>query len=179
MTGQPPVLATSSVLALQTGIRDYLTAGAIPGVGRWYRDYPTRMTGAAFAVGTVGPWGAIGWPHAATVSERRLSLPAGAGLKEITYRIGLVLGFQWRVPPDLADGDEDAWVDPFDTLLDAVCNRLRADQTLGGCCLMAGEDTGAGAGAQLSISRGMPQLDKGVLHLWTGVEFDALVVIRA
>lgn len=179
MTASQPVALAggSDMLALQTGIRDYMRAGAIAGMGRWYRDYPVRTPGAAFGVGTVGPWGAIGWPHLQQVGERRLSLPAKYGTKEITYRVGLVLGFQYRVPPNLADGDEDAWVVPLDQLLDAVCDRLRADQSLGGICLMAGE--GEGSGPQLTIQRGMPQLDGGVLHLWTAVEFDAVVVIQA
>lgn len=175
----PAALTTgSNLLGLQTGIRDYMRAGNIAGVGRWYRDYPIREPGAAFAVGTVGPWGAIGWPHVQKIGERRRTVPARYGLKEITYRVGLVLSFQYRVPADLADGDEDAWVEPFDGLIDAVCNHLRADQTLGGIAglVMAGES--AQGGPQLEVSRGMPVASGGVLHNWTGVEFDALVVIQ-
>jgi hypothetical protein len=165
-----------SAQTLRAGIKTFVTAPAITGLNKVYLDYPWRAAGKAFAVDPTLGWGAIAWPHLDHQSERRLTLPAGTGSKEVNYRVGLLTVFQYRIPANLPPGaDEDVWSAAHDGLLDSLCARLRSDQTLGGTVIQAGE----GNDQQLTIKRDLPQIDNGTLWCWTAIEFDASEIITA
>lgn len=162
---------------VRAGIKAFIDAGAIPGLQPLFLDYPWRTVGQAFAVDPARGWGAIGWPHLDQQSEKRLTFPAHTGAKEITYKVGLLTIFQYRIPATLPDGArEDDWSKAHDGLLDALCARLRADQTLGGAVFQAGEGEQE---QQLTIKRDLPQINGGVLWAWTGIEFDATEMTQA
>lgn len=161
---------------LRAGIKTFIDGGAIPGLQPLYLNYPWRAAGQSFAVDPNRGWGAIAWPHLDRQGEKRLTFPAGTGSKEVTYRVGLLTVFQYRIPATLAPGArEDDWTNAHDGLLDALCARLRSDQTLGGIVLQAGE----GEQEQLTIQRELPRIDGGLLWCWTAIEFDADEIIQA
>lgn len=162
---------------LRAGIKTFIDTPAIPGLQPLYLNYPWRAAGQAFAVDPARGWGAIAWPHLDQQGEKRLTLPAGTGSKEITYRVGLLTIFQYRIPPSLPAGArEDDWSHSHDGLLDALCARLRSDQTLGGTVIQAGEGDSQ---PQMTIRRELPQVDNGILWCWTAVEFEAAEIIQA
>jgi hypothetical protein len=165
-----------SAQSLRAGIKTFVDSAAIAGLQPLFLEYPWRTAGQAFALDPVRGWAAIAWPHLDQQSEHRLTFPAGTGSKEIVYRVGLLTVFQYRIPATLPDGArEDDWSKAHDGLLDALCARLRSDQTLGGTVLQAGE----GDQPQLTIKRDLPQLNGGVLWAWTAIEFDAAEIIQA
>lgn len=160
---------------LRAGIKAFVDTPQITGLQPVYLDYPWRVAGQAFALDPALGWAAIAWPHLDQQSEKRLTLPAGTGSKEVTYRVGLLTIFQYRIPANLPVGArEDDWSAHHDGLLDALCARLRSDQTLGGTVIQAGEGE-----QQLTIKRDLPQINGGVLWAWTAIEFDAAEIIQA
>lgn len=161
---------------VRAGVQTFIAAGNIPGVAQVFLDYPWRLGGQTLAITPARNWGAVCWPHIVSQHERRLTFPAGTGSKEVTYRIGLMVVFQYRIPASLPAGQaEDAWAPLHDGLLDALVALLRSDQTLGGVVLQAGE----GEGEQLTIGRDLPRVDGGVLHCWSAIEFDATEIVVA
>lgn len=166
-----------SAASVRAGIRDYLAAGGIAGLSKVFLNYPWRVDGQTLDIDPARGWTAVAWPHLDQQSEHRLTFPAGSGSKQVDYRVGLLVVFQYLIPSDLQGADEDAWTVPHDQLLDALCARLRSDQTLGGAVLQAGE----GEGEQLTIKRDLPRIDPagGILHAWTGIEFTATEIVTA
>lgn len=110
--------------AMMRGIvRDWLVAGAIPGIQVVYGGQPSQQLYEAFEVG--GRYGALVAIHIGDISESREAWtgPTDPGGKDAHYEVMLELkhrGFS------VEDDDWEAAEDDHDRILDALKARLRA-----------------------------------------------------
>lgn len=149
-----------SAATVRAQMQAFLADPAIPGMQRWYRDQPYFAAGEQWDLAANNGWGAIGWPTITDETESRITLPALTGQKEITYKVAVVLLFQWLKPS--TPHAEDAYIGPLDDLIEAVKTRLRSDPKagtgpgLGGVIFQQSQDDG-----DLTIARDVPRLAKG------------------
>lgn len=155
-----------SRLDVRHGIANYLAAANIPGIGTVYAAPPKisrssdRLIGAA--PGTVS--GSVLYVEVFAEDETRVAVGgAHGGEKMVKHIVRLHLLFRSRQRKA-----EDA-ADDHDAQLEAVLQAIRADRTLGGTVLQAGEDT-----TGIKIESGLPMdLGSGSVEQWTAIDFDA------
>jgi hypothetical protein len=159
-------------------LRDFFQTPAIKGLPKVYLDEPWIIQGANWNVQAELGWGAVGFTHLDTSSDTRITLGAAiGGQKEVKHTVGFCVQFQYLIPASLPAGvDEDAWVDPFDSIIDGIKNRIRSDPTLGGAgaIFQGGQDPN-----DIRVTRDLPQEDVGKIIVFAVVEFDCLEIITA
>lgn len=177
-----------SAATVRQQLVDFLSAPPITGVQKWYRDEPTFAAGETWDLRANNGWGAVGWTHITDESEERLTLgaqtptAAAAGQKKITYRVGIVVQFQWLVPSGTTQDSADAYIDPLDGLIEAIKARLRSDPKAGtgpglaGVIFEQSQDPG-----DLHVARDLPKLAKGggKVIAWQLIETTVTEIITA
>lgn len=162
--------------AVRVALRDFFQTPVITGLQKVYLDEPWIIQGANWNVDA--GWGAVGFIHLDTSKESRLTLGAAiGGSKRVEHTVGLVIQYQYLIPDTLPDGvDEDAWVGPFDQIIDAVKARIHSDPTLGSPSIIfqGGQDND-----DIRVSRDLPQKDIGKVIVFAVVEFNVTEIIQA
>lgn len=157
----------------------YMGTPPLPGVVTTYRAVPTRIEGESWAPYTDTGWGAALAIHLGQKRERRVSMPSGDGIKEVTYQATILIAFRWLIPDD-EDGtvEPDGWADAWDGLLDLVEARVRDDPTFGtgpgGTIFQAGEGEG-----DVSVDAGLPAIDNEQVLMWGAVDVEVVEMVRA
>lgn len=168
-----------SAATVRSAIATFLQPPAITGLEAVYLDQPWFVTGGAWQLTQNLGWGAIGWVHLDEESETRVTVPAISGSKDVTYRVGLVVLYQYLIPSQLPAGaQEDVWVTYLDQILDNVKARIRSDPTLG-----TGQGGAVFQGGQgqrdITIRRDLPRRDQGKVLSWQVVEFTVDEIVQA
>lgn len=167
---------------VRSTIVSYLQSQSWPIPITWYRDMPWIIQGEQWQFTSSSSAAAIGIVHIDSQSEDRISLPAKDGTKAVTYKLSLIVLYQFTIPNGAASGTEDAWVDPLDSVLDAVTNAVRAAPNVNtpagigpGTILQWGQDKNS-----LLVERDVPRISPGRVHTWNRVEVpDVTQIIQA
>ncbi|MEC5149148.1 hypothetical protein [Cryobacterium sp. GrIS_2_6] len=164
--------------AVRVALRNFFQTPAIVGMPKVYLDQPTIIQGANWNVQVNLGWGAVGFVHLDTSHESRVTLGAAiGGSKQVNHTVGLVVQYQFLVPAAYPDGtDEDAWVTPFDSIIDAIKTRIRSDPTMGNSAVIfqGGQDQN-----DIRVTRDLPQDDVGRVVVFAVVEFDVTEILQA
>ena len=149
---------------VRTGIMSWLT-GQVPGINTVYRTFPRSVPATAFVAGQTGArYGAVASVHILSDAEQRIALGGATnGWKRLDYQIEIQLWFRWTGP--VTDVGDDAGIeasDVFDTMVDTLKARIRADRTAGGTVWQWGEKRLTGRYGEL-VERG------DALELWAGI----------
>lgn len=158
----------------------YLSTPGITGIETWFADEPWFAAGESWKLSANNGWGAVAWPAITDESEDRLTLPALTGQKEVTYKVSIVVLFQYVIPAGPASAD--AYSGPLDSVIEAVKARLRADPKAGtgagldGVIFQQSQDVG-----DLHVQRAVPHLAKGggKVIAWNAIETTVREVITA
>lgn len=147
---------------VRAGVASWLT-GRVPGINTVYRSFPRVIPAPSFVAGQTGArYGAVASVHILSDAEARIALGgANAGWKRLDYQIEIQLFFRWTGPAVTGDGGLEA-SDAFDTIVDALKARIRADRTAGGTVWQWGEKRLTGRYGEL-VERG------DALELWAGI----------
>lgn len=157
-------------------VRDALAAWfqppAIDGLQAMYRAMPWFAAGSTWELSENSGYGAIGYIHFNDIDETRIAYggPTG-GIKQVGYTVGLVLLYQYLVPPVLGpDEDQTAWLPPLERILADTVARIREDRTFGtgdgGAIWQAGEDAN-----DIRMRQDIPTPLSGAIHSWNVIEF--------
>lgn len=152
--------------AVRQAIRDYIAD--TPGISNAFKDEPHYVSNDSWYTED-GIHGTVAYVHLDSESETRLVITGfpEAG-QQITYRVGLVVLYEYLIPDDELSPDD--WVDGLDDVIDALKERLRVDPHLGtgpdGVIWSAAQHEGA-----LSISRDLPRKDGGYVRSWNVLQF--------
>jgi hypothetical protein len=143
-----------------------------PGFGRVWKGQPKVQVPADFDSGS-GTLVPTAYVHMDNRVETRIAGPAGAGIKQVTHTVGLVVTVRWWLTPD---GGQDEWTAAVDAATDAVVDRLRADHNLG----TAGEVVWlAGEGqADVQMAQDLPVYGDTVGELKTVVQFQVVEMVQ-
>lgn len=163
--------------AVRVAIRDFFTAPEIDGIQKVYLDVPWFVDGAAWEVYDSRGWAAIASVHLDTSRESRITVPWKFGSKQVQHTVGLLIQYQYLVPVSFAPNEaEDAWVEGFDQIIDAIKDRIRSDYTMAssGIIFQAGQDND-----DIRVSRDVPTVDVGRVVVWCVVEFNVTEIIQA
>ena len=168
---------------VRAAVASWISGGAIAGLNSVYRAQPWFLDGQKWNLSAQLGSGAVGFVHIVEETERRITFPAegpantsgAVGQKMVTYTIGFVVLFQYLIPTDPAS--EDVWVDPLDTMLEAIKARLRSDPTLGtggSPIFQAAQDPN-----DCHIMHDLPKRDSGLVMSWNVIEFHADEILQA
>lgn len=159
----------------------------VPTLNAVYLDQSTLIQGETFDLGAQNGSAAVAFVHLPDENETRIALPAVTGMKDVAYRVGLVILYQYLVPSAAVEPatQPDSWVIPLDDVIDAVKNKLRADPTCGGgggglpvtpggTVLQAGSDR-----EDIKIARDLPRWTPGKVISWNVVEFTLHEIVQA
>jgi hypothetical protein len=165
--------------AVRAALRNFFQTPPIPGMPKIYLDEPTIVQGANWDVSASTGWGAVGYIHLDTSHESRVTLGAAiGGSKQVNHTVGLVVQYKYLWPAYLTPGlEEDAWVTPFDSIIDAVKTRIRSDPTLGNSSVIfqGGQDQN-----DIRITRDLPQSDNSETTIvFAVVEFNVTEILQA
>lgn len=175
-----------SAYTVRQQLQAFLTAPPITGLQQVFVSEPLYIAGGAWNLAANQGWGAVGWPWISDEHEDRLTLGApdpargqlAAGQKTITYKVSIMLLFQYLIPAQM--GSEDAWQQPLDTLIEGVKQRLRSDPKagtaagLGNVIFEQSQDPG-----DLAVTRDMPQRDNGKVIVWQRIDTTVKEIITA
>jgi hypothetical protein len=163
---------------VRVALRNFFQTPAIPGMPKVYLDQPTIIQGANWDVQTNLGWGAVGFVHLDASHESRVTLGAAiGGSKQVNHTVGLVVQYQYIIPPTYPAGvDEDAWVTPFDSIIDGIKARIHSDPTMGNSAVIfqGGQDQN-----DIRVTRDLPQDDVGRVVVFAVVEFNVTEIIQA
>jgi hypothetical protein len=163
--------------AVRLAIQEFFAYPELPGIQRVYKDIPWFIDGAQWDVASNNGWAAVAAVHLSTSNESRATLPWKTGQKEVDHTVGLVVQYQYLIPPQFThDEAEDVWVDGFDTVIDGIKDRIRSDYTFNNPAVIfqAGENKN-----DIRITRDAPYIDKGRVLVWAVLEFDVTEIITA
>ena len=175
-----------SAYTVRQQLQAFLTTPAITGLNEVFLSEPLYIAGGAWNLAANQGWGAVGWPWITDEHEGRETLGApdprnnlvAAGLKTVTYKVSIMLLFQYLIPAQM--GSEDAWQKPLDDLIEGVKARLRSDPKagtaagLGNVIFEQSQDPG-----DLTVTRDMPQRDNGKVIVWQRIDTTVKEVINA
>lgn len=172
-----------SAATVRAQMQAFLATPGIAGIGRMYNSQPWYASGEQWKLGDNGGHGTVCWPWISDESEERIGFPAETGQKRITYKVRIVVLYQYLIPPQLALGQaEDAWQGPLDDIIEALKTRLRSDPKAGTAPGMAGVifEQSQAAG-DLAVMRDLPVLASrgGKVLCWTGIDTTVVEVITA
>lgn len=159
-----------SVATVRAAVKSWL-AGTT-GLANVYLDQPTVIENSAFE-GASG-FGPVAFVHIEHFSETRIGLPAGAGLKEVTYDVGVVLIVRHIIQPDETGHDE--WVADSDAAIDHLRDRIRADFTFGtagAVVWQAGEDMN-----DIQVTLDLPKFEGSIVEHWVLVQFKVQEIVQ-
>jgi hypothetical protein len=98
----------------------------VAGIGTVHRALPRTTPGTDFGLEANGGSGAVCWIHIDGERESRRALGgAHSGIKQVDYQVGLVIEFR------SVKADAEAAQDDFDTMIEALKERIRSDRQLG------------------------------------------------
>jgi hypothetical protein len=173
-----------SAQTVRAQLQAFLTSPPIPGLQQVFLSEPLYIAGGAWNLAANAGWGAVGWPWISDEHEERRTLgaqtptAAAVGQKEITYKVSIMLLYQYLIPAQM--GAEDGWQAPLDQIIEGVKQRLRSDPKAG---------TAAGLGnviqqqsqepGDLSVTRDMPQRDNGKVIVWQRIDTTVTEIITA
>lgn len=174
-----------SASQLRAAITAWLQPPAVPGLTRVYPAFPVFAPGQDWRLEEGQGSGAVGYVHLAQQRERRITIGGEhGGTKQVMWQVALVLVYRHLLPSSVIDSGEDTaagWAGPYDRLIDAVCERLRADRTLGtggAVVWQAAEGSGDGAGDDLVIDSDLPAVNAGQVVQFTAITFTAIQMIN-
>jgi hypothetical protein len=161
---------------VRAAVAQWFDPGAVPGLFAIHRAEPKIIPGSdygleAFGTNVGNGSGAYAVVHIADERETRIAIGgAHSGMKHITYDVALVIHFR-SVKPDAIEAMDD-----YDTLIEAVKQRLRADRNLGQptSVWQAGSDPG-----DIHIQSDLPAQDDGSVYIWSVMEFKVIEEIFA
>lgn len=163
--------------AVRIAIRDFFQSPPIDGIQRVYLDVPWFMDGAQWDVQSQDGYAAVASVHLTTSNETRLTLPWKTGSKHVDHTVGLLLQYQYLIPPTFGpDEAEDAWVHGLDSIIDGVKDRIRSDYTFNNPAVIfqGGQDA-----QDIRVTRDVPVIDIGKVVAWVVVEFNVTEIIQA
>lgn len=168
-----------SQASVRQSIFQFIAAAKIPHLPMVYRAKPQFVAGQKFAFSDNNGESAICYLHFVSSAESRMTLPAVTGSKHISYKVAIVVIYQYLVRPGTAGVDEASdWVDALDGILDGLKALIRSDPTMGTggttTLFQGGED----AGDLLLQSQDAEQLS-GVITSWNALEFFVDEIIQA
>lgn len=146
---------------VRTAIQQYLASPQIPFLTTVFIAQPKIIQPTDILVqGT--PSGAAGWIHIEREYETRRALGgATSGKKEVNYFIALGLRFRSNRPKA-----EDAMAD-YDTLIEGIKTRLRADRTLSSSVIFQAGEAGSG----IAVQSDLPHLSTDITVIASAVRF--------
>ncbi|MGN6607967.1 MAG: hypothetical protein ACTHMS_13270 [Jatrophihabitans sp.] len=181
-----------SSATVRAALAAYLEAAQIPGLNKVHPGPPYWADGSEWNLAATpgGGAGAIAALHIIEESERRLTVPAVSinapsfgGAKMVTYKVGLMVFYQWLLPSNqLEPVEESAWTDPLDAIIDGIKARLRADPNCG-----TGSPTGtppptiwesAQEPGDLKVQRDLPRRLNGKVLSWNVIEWTVIEMIQ-
>lgn len=142
------------------------------GLSACYQGQPTYIGAEMFE--NNGVFGPVAFVHIEHMSETRIGLPAGAGLKEVTYDVGVVLIVRHIIQP--TEDTHDAWVGDVDTAVENLRERIRQDfmfGTGGTPIWQAGEAVG-----DVQVTLDLPKFEGGIVENWVLVQFKATEMVQ-
>jgi hypothetical protein len=173
--------------SVRVAVADWFGNNNVAGLNRVTRSEPVNFWGSDF-IAEGDDSGGVAYVHVDGEHERRItgpaqqpgiSPPSGAGWKEITYQVGLVISFR-SVAQDPGGEDDpgELAMDGFDDAIEGIKTRLRSDTTLGDAVFSAGEG-GAHQQDDIVVRSDMPVRVKGTVHIKSVVEFTVTEWLRA
>jgi hypothetical protein len=154
-------------------VATYLTQHPVTGLNNVLPAKPKDLGGMQFTSGAPGETsGAVGVVTVEHQTEQAEAMDGAGGGRLTRYTVGLQL-FHRSVEPKAEDA-----MDQFDDVVDATCNQLRSDPSLGlgqPAAMNAGLVSGAYEG--LEVEYGEPELgteDGGWVDTWAVVRFPVL-----
>ena len=154
---------------VRAGVVNYLRNGNLPFVGTYFTAEPKIRQGPQFYTGSTVT-GAILFPFINGDRETRISL---GGEKRVQYDV--IIHVECR---SLQPRAEDAMAD-FDSLIEAIKVRVRADRTLAGTVFQAGEGNGVGAIDLVTAYRNPSTIGNGETLLWAAISMQVVEIITA
>lgn len=149
----------------------------IPGLNKVHSAPPYWADGSEWNLANELGSGTVAGVHLVEDSESRITIPVLTGQKMVTYKIGLMLFYQFLLPSNtLTPIDEAAWADPLDATIDGIKARLRSDPNCGlpSVVWQAAQDPG-----DVKIVRDIPRRLPGKVVSWNVIEFMVDEVVTA
>lgn len=168
-------MSSATVRAALFGFFDGARAAAtVPGLNTVYAAQPTFVDGAKWQLAKDLGSGSVAYLHLAEDTETRIALPAVTGWKRVDYTVGLVVLYQYVIPPDPAG--EDSWAGPLDATIDGLKDLIRSDPNCGVPADIF--QTGQAPGG-ITIRRQLPRRTSGAVLSWNVLEFAVTEIIEA
>lgn len=156
---------------VRAGVRAWLT-GQVAGINTVYRAIPRVIPGTAFVQGQIGATsGCVAMVHIAGDKESRIAMGGEhGGWKRVDYALDIQLFFRHTTPAGLADDAGLVAADEFDTIVETLKARIRADRTAGGTVWQWGEAELVGRYGEL-VERG------DAVELWAEISTEVTEMI--
>lgn len=159
--------------AVRLAIKNYIAPTA--GLSSTFKDEPHYTSNDAWYTAD-GTHGTVAYVHIDEDDETRLVLSGmPTSGQEITYRVGIVILYEYIIPND--EASPDLWVDGLDAIIDALKARIRADPHLGtgptGVVWSAAQTTNA-----LKIARDLPRVDGDFVRSWNVLQFEVTEIVQ-
>lgn len=166
-----------STAAVRAAVAGFFQTANIPGLNKVHTAPPYWADGSEWQLSTQHGSGAVGAVHLVEDSESRITIPVLTAQKEVVYRVGLMIFYQFLLPSNtLTPVDEAAWADPLDVIIDGVKDRLRSDPN---CGVPAVVWQAAQSPNDVVVKRDLPRRMAGKVLSWNVVEFLVTEIITA
>lgn len=166
------------VATVRAALVQFFQPGAdIPGLNKVLSAPPLWADGGDWQLNKKLGSGAVAALHMVEDAESRITVPVLTGQKIVTYKVGLMIFYQWlKQSSSLAPADEDAWAAPLDVIIDGVKARLRSDPNCGMPAVVwqAGQDPN-----DIRVQRDIPRQTPSAVVAWNVVEFTVNEIITA